>query len=262
MRCIPDNFPFPLFELAPPYLVLKRLSDAVWRDPSLLPAGSVIVVQNLQRSREWPLLAQSIPGLRQRFPMAPVVLHLPSESRTDIHHVARCAGRLYVRAVLSADDPIAETLRRELTRPEDLAGDVAEWLGLVNPSLSPILLHLVRQIFTYPPEEAELSAILKRSFGSEAGARARFRKRRLPSPCQWLHVARAIHAALHIQASPEKRLCKVALDLGYTEQSAFNHLVRRSFGLTPKQIRGTLGWEWMLYRWLSTAGRTEKQLAI
>ncbi len=261
MKCVPDVSPFPLFELAPPYLVFKQLPDAMWRDPSLLPAGSVIAVQTVHRSREWPLLAQWIPGLRQRFPMAPVVLHFPSESRTDIHHVARCAGRLYVRAVLAADDPIAETLQRVLTRPDDLAGDVAEWLGLVNPCFSPILLHLVRQIFTYAPQEAEMSAILKRSFGSEAGARARFRKRRLPSPCRWLHAARAIHATLHIQACPDKRLSNVALDLGYTEQSAFNHLIRRSFGLTPKQIRGTLGWEWMLHRWLSDARRNEKQLA-
>src|SRR5690606_16863514 len=75
------------------------------------------------------------------------------------------------------------------------------------------------------------------------------RKRGLPSPSRWFQVARALHAALRIQARPDASMTAIALEMGFADHSALAHLLRRCLGVQAGMIRGTLGWEWLLQRW-------------
>jgi hypothetical protein len=50
----------------------------------------------------------------------------------------------------------------------------------------------------------------------------------------------------------------VARRLRFADHSALAHLLRRSLGVTSQEIRGTLGWEWLLDRWLRSS-RTLKR---
>jgi hypothetical protein len=61
---------------------------------------------------------------------------------------------------------------------------------------------------------------------------------------------------MRLQAQPETPLFRLALDLGYADHSAICQLLRRVFDLKPSEVRGTVGWEWMLERWL------EREIAV
>jgi AraC-like DNA-binding protein len=42
------------------------------------------------------------------------------------------------------------------------------------------------------------------------------------------------------------------MELGYSDHSALSHQLRRLFGMSASQVRGLLGWEWLLDRWLAS----------
>ena len=78
----------------------------------------------------------------------------------------------------------------------------------------------------------------------------RLHKRLLPTPSRWYQAARALHTVLRIQSEPRTSLLRIAHELGYADHSALSQLVYRSFRVRPGTIRGTLGWEWLMHRWL------------
>ena len=54
-----------------------------------------------------------------------------------------------------------------------------------------------------------------------------------------------------VQAEPDTCLLRIAHEFGYADHSALSQLVYRSFRVRPGAVRGTLGWEWLMYRWIS-----------
>ncbi|HEX2081297.1 MAG TPA: helix-turn-helix domain-containing protein [Longimicrobium sp.] len=178
--------------------------------------------------------------------------------RPTTHHetlrVARRAGALWLRAVLLEGEPIYEALRPALADPAALHDQVSEWLALRGVPLSPRLQFLVREIFLRAPAHPELSTLLRAVGEPEGGARTRLRKKRLPVPHRWHQAARALHATLRIQADGDRTVLEIALELGYSSDSALSRQLVTVFGLRPGQLRGTLGWEWLLERWMARAG--------
>jgi AraC-like DNA-binding protein len=158
-----------------------------------------------------------------------------------------------VRAVLLRGQAPALPLRRQLTRPINLPDQVVDWLASRGLRMSPALADLLRQIFASARHHHELSSLCREIGAVESSARFRCSKKRLPSPSRWLQAARGLHAIFRLQAEPERSLLHIALDLGYADHSALSHQIQRTFRVRPGAVRGVLGWEWLMDRWLASA---------
>lgn len=244
------NLPFEVALLAPPYDHAQRTTPANLARGGF-PAGSLLALNVHCPRRDWELLPVWLPRLRTAFPTLPVVLTVDPQRANEMLGLARRAGRLRVRAVLVRGGPIADTLRPILTEPEELAADVTEWMTLSGMRLSPALAHLIEQVFAHAEKVEDVAELLRRVGESETSVRFRLRKKRLPSPRRWLQAARALRIALRVQARPATSLMEIAFEMGYADHSAISQLVQRTFGLRPNKLRGTLGWEWLLHRWLT-----------
>ncbi|HEX6535325.1 MAG TPA: helix-turn-helix domain-containing protein [Gemmatimonadaceae bacterium] len=238
---------------SPPYRELEPLLPVPERCTAPLPLGSVLVVQVHDAARDGPLVERCVPLLRARHPAAPVVLHFVNVSASGAVHLARRSAFLFVRAILVDDEPFAPTLRRIITHPADLAGDLVEWLPLCGVRVPPECVPLVREVVRRASAHRSVGELLHEIGESEHNARKRLHGRGLPSPSSWFQAARAIQAALRLQADAEHTLLDVALELGYSDHSTLSRQMVRLFGLRPGVVRELLGWEPLTYRWITRA---------
>jgi AraC-like DNA-binding protein len=181
-----------------------------------------------------------------------VVLLLEMPPEEGILAAARLSS-LRCRAVVRVGPELPAILRDVLTDPANLGRDVIDWLRLRSIRLNPHQADLLEKIFTDAPDHGDLTALLARHHIPPSTARFRLRKRGLPSPNRCFQAARAIHAVLRLLAQPELPVATVARRLRFADHSALAHLLRRSLGVTSQEIRGTLGWEWLLDRWLRSS---------
>ncbi|MBW3628001.1 MAG: hypothetical protein KY464_01775 [Gemmatimonadetes bacterium] len=235
--------------LRPPY---ERFEHQIgWSSLDGRPTipGLIAGIQLDRPVESYAELDTAILRLRQRSPATPVILllNLPAE---DGLFVAGHAARSGVRAVVWAGQPLREALRKPLTASSTLAEDVIEWLNLYGVRLSPLVSSLILQIVSMAPHHDSLTELLSVVGTPETSARFRMNKKRLPPPSRWYQAARALHAALRIQGEPQTCLMRLAHTLGYADHSALSQLVYRAFGVRPGVVRGTLGWEWLMERWL------------
>jgi AraC-like DNA-binding protein len=235
--------------LRPPYERLEHQTGWSALDARPSAPGLIVGVALDRPVEDCAQLDDTIRRLRQRSPTTPVVLLLHLRVEDSLFLTAH-ASRVGVRAVVCAGQPLREALRRSLTTDSSLAEDVVDWLGLYGMKLSPLVSSLVLQIVALAPSHDTLTALLGAAGVPETSARFRMHKKRLPAPSRWYQAARALHAALRIQAEPNSCLLRLAHSLGYADHSALSQLLHRSFGVRPGVVRGTLGWEWLLERWL------------
>jgi AraC-like DNA-binding protein len=59
-----------------------------------------------------------------------------------------------------------------------------------------------------------------------------------------------VYAALRLQAARREPLLTVAVECGYSDHSSLSRQSLRLFGVRPGAIRDTLGWEWLMDRWM------------
>ena len=71
-------------------------------------------------------------------------------------------------------------------------------------------------------------------------------------------MAHATRAALRMQAEPAAPLLALAVECGYSDHSSLSRQCLRLFGVRPGRIRGMLGWEWLMDRWLKRTERAER----
>jgi hypothetical protein len=67
----------------------------------------------------------------------------------------------------------------------------------------------------------------------------------------WMQLGRAMAAALMIQRDPERSLRSIAAGSTYADHRAMDRALMRALGVGGREIRGTAGWEWLLWRFLS-----------
>jgi AraC-like DNA-binding protein len=218
-------------------------------DTTKIVPGSVLALHITARNINWLECSETVRGLRHQLPSVPVVLSLAPDIPDGLF-LAGQAARASVRAVVSGSAPLGESLRRPLTSTQTLGSDVVEWLGLFGLRLTPTLNHLIGHIFSRAPEYREVADLLREIGAAESSTRFRFRKKGLPGPSRWLQAARGLHAALRIQIDPDRSILTHAVEIGYADHSALCHQMRRLFGTTPAMVRETLGWEWLLERWV------------
>jgi AraC-like DNA-binding protein len=237
----------------PPYREVVRMPHGL---PGRLVRGSLLVLEAESLAHEWLLLPQSIATLRARHPTAPVILRVP-ETTAGTLRLAHRASRLGVRAVIARDEPLADVLRPLLTHPDDLAGDLVEWLQIRGRMLSPRVSALVRSVVELAPRYAHVGELVRATGESDRTVRHLFQYTGSPGLRHWHQGARALYAALRLQAAEtDARGEALARLMGYSDHSGFSRQITRTFGVTPAGIRGTLGWEWLADRWMSRAERT------
>jgi AraC-like DNA-binding protein len=235
--------------IRPPYTRAEHQAGWSALDGRPLAPGTIVAVRVDRPVVDCTSLEATIRKLRKLSPTTPVVLMLHVATEECLYLTAQ-AARMRVRAVVAAGQPMSDSLRRPLTERAGLGDDVLEWLMLSGVRLSPTVGSLVLQIMTLAPQHHTLTDLLEEVGVPETSARFRMQKKRLPSPSRWYQAARALHAAMLIQAEPDTCLLRHAHALGYADHSALSQLVHRSFGVRPVMIRGTLGWEWLMERWL------------
>jgi AraC-like DNA-binding protein len=243
-----------VFRLAPPYRQFEAVPDVAALAPADLPDASVLAVHLAAPEEVWSEAARLVPRLRARFPAAPVVLRVGRGAPMDDAEWARRAGGLHVRAVLPDDEPPLPRLRRALTNSTDLPDEVERWLPVRLPGLPPAVMHLVAGIVREAPGRADVGELLAGLGHAERTVRTWFQRAGVPGPGKWLAAAHAVRAALRLQAEPGAPLLTLAVESGYSDHSSLSRQSLRLFGVRPGAIRGTLGWEWLLDRWLRRAG--------
>lgn len=80
----------------------------------------------------------------------------------------------------------------------------------------------------------------------------------------WVDVGRALHAALILQDRYSEQggalaLLRAAHASGYADTRAMNRALMRAFGVTSREIRGTAGWEWLMWRFVVGDGTGKRR---
>ncbi|MEO7477010.1 MAG: helix-turn-helix domain-containing protein, partial [Gemmatimonadales bacterium] len=188
-----------------------------------------------------------------RFPAAPLVLRIGPRAGTGDLEWVRRAGALRVRAVLFDDEPPLPALRRALTDATTLPDDVEQWIMVRIPGLAPDVTRLAGEIVRLAPRFEGVGPLLDSLGHAERTVRTWFRRAGVPGPGKWLAVAHALRAVLRMQAEDGASLLALAVEGGYSDHSSLSRQCLRLFGVRPGTIRRTLGWEWLLDRWLRRA---------
>jgi AraC-like DNA-binding protein len=238
-----------VFQLAPPYERFEAVADFHTLPPEDLPRAALIAV-GVSAPEAWGEVATLVPELRERYPAAPLVLLVGPRTGAGEFEWVRRAGSLRVRAVLFDGEPPRPTLRRILTDATGLPEDVEQWVTVRVPGLPPAVVRLVGEIVRLSPRFSEIGALLESLGHAERTVRTWFRRARVPGPGKWLAASHAVRASLRMQADESAPLLALAVECGYSDHSSLSRQCLRLFGVRPGAIRPTLGWEWLLDRWL------------
>jgi len=237
-----------VFQLAPPYDRFEVVPDPAALTPDDLREAALLAVGLASPHDPSADVAALVRELRARFPAAPVVLRLgqpADEGELDW---------LGVRAVVLDGESPRQRLRVTLTDATALPEQIEQWLRLRLPGLPPAVRRLIDEIVRLSPGFGEVGPLLASIGHAERTARTWFRHAGAPGPGKWLAAAHAVRAALRMQAEEGAPLLTLAVECGYSDHSSLSRQSLRLFGVRPGTIRRTLGWEWLLDRWLRRAG--------
>lgn len=243
-----------VFQLAPPYDRFEVVPDPAAFTPDDLRDAAILAVGAGAPHDGLGEAAGIVRELLARFPAAPVVLRLGQAADEGDVDWERRAGELGIRAVVFDDEPLLPQLRRTLTDPTVLPEQIGQWLRLRLPGLPPAVRGLIDEIVRLSPRFGEVGPLLGSIGHAERTARTWFRRAGAPGPGKWLAAAHAVRAALRMQADHAAPLLTLAVECGYSDHSSLSRQSLRLFGARPGAIRRTLGWEWLLDRWLRRAG--------
>jgi len=133
--------------------------------------------------------------------------------------------------------------------PDDLAGEVWDYLSWRGLSLDSDTRHLVRRTLDLAGEIRTVTALARSLYLSRRALGRRFMERGIPVPSHWLHFGRILRAALHLQGV-RSTLFDVACALGYPDGFALSNQMHRLAGIRPSMARDHLGWEWVVESWV------------
>jgi AraC-like DNA-binding protein len=240
-----------VLQFAPPYERFEPVSDIAALTPDDLPVAAVLAVALPPPHDTWREAAALVHELRARFPAAPVVVRAEGRMEVD-DEIRRRAADAGARAAIGEGDTLP-ALRRLLTDASALPEQLLGWLQLQVPSLRSDVREMIGVIVERSPRFGEVGPLLGSMGRAERTARTWFRRAGLPGPGKWLAVAHAVRAALRLQAEERAPLLTLAVECGYSDHSSLSRQSLRLFGARPGVIRRTLGWEWLMHRWLTRA---------
>ncbi len=242
-----------VFRLAPPYERVEAVPDVGVLAPDELPDATVLGVHLPSPGKVWGEAALLVARLRVRFPAAAVVLRLGAGPDGHDLDWAWRAGGMGVRAVLLEEEAPLPRLRHALTDSSNLAEEVERWLPIRLPGLPHAVGHLAAVLFREAPRGWDVGMLL-----AERGL-----AERTVAPGSSVRGCRGRGSGLRPHTPSARRsgyrrqagvpLLTLAVECGYSDHSSLSRQCLRLFGLRPGAIRGTLGWEWLLDRWLRRA---------
>ncbi len=226
--------------LAPPYRLVSPPITLDQLEPTV-SNGTLTVLRFTQSESASRLLHMWLPAARQRYPWCTFVLQIAKYESHDLSDLLLLAGGSGIRACV-LDDGISEAhLRHSLTNPIGLNEQLVDWVGYTMArsaaSLRGIALPLLQQ-----PQVG-------------ASARTHLHALGLPSPIRWRQLARTLRALIQIQKNSQLSIERAAFANGFADHASLCRLTQNLFGLAPSVLRGTLGWEWLAYRWLTRFSR-------
>jgi len=123
----------------------------------------------------------------------------------------------------------------------------ADLVHMVGHPLPPELRGFSRRVLEFPVHYASLKAVAGR-FGLTSGAlKARFRRRDLPSPSQYLRWCRLL-AAAHILSDPAETVLSASFRMGFASDGNFCRWITAGSGLNPSKLREWDGRLFLLVR--------------
>jgi AraC-like DNA-binding protein len=248
-----------IFQLPPPYDHFEAVIDSAALSPEQLPDAALLAVPMADTEQVWNDLAALAAQLHARVPAAPLVLRAGTRTVEAEGESAQQAERLGIRSVVFEGEPIRAQLQRSLTDPAAFAEDLPRWLALRLPGVPTPVTALITELVLLSPRYGEVSALLASLGHAERTVRTWFRRAGVPGPGKWLAMAHCTRAALRMQAEPTAPLLALAVECGYSDHSSLSRQCLRLFGVRPGRIRGLLGWEWLVDRWLKRTEKTERK---
>jgi AraC-like DNA-binding protein len=240
----------PTLLLRPPYQAAEPFAPVGDPAPLERMPGAVLAVAVCRPTTDPHAIEAAARQLSRRIPSCPVVVLLRMPPEEALETAARLSP-LPLRAVVPETASLAPLLRASLTDPTRMPEDVVAWLRRGAVPLNANTAELIQSILALAPIFPSVASLLERCHVPTTTARLRLHKKGLPPPSRWFQAARALHAALYLQAHPDAPARAAAYRLGLADHSALVHLLRRTFRTGVREIRGTLGWEWLLHRWLA-----------
>lgn len=244
-----EEIPFAIHVSRPPYERSEPVTD-LQGVAGLLRPGMVWIIPVPGPAQAATDLASWIPRLRAAHPGVPVALQVGTTGAQDSLQIGSWAGRLGIRALVAAGTDLATELRLQLCAASDLATPLVEWLGLLTPSPPSQVTKIIRDMIAGDQASSSLGDLLDHLGLRERTVRAWFAASLLPSPGQWFSLTRVLPVVMRLQREPEVPLLTAAIESGYSDHSALVATLRRRFGAAPRIIRSTIGWEWLVLRFL------------
>lgn len=129
------------------------------------------------------------------------------------------------------------------------AFDVLGWLERKHVHLRPGTAYVLRHLIENPTRYAGI-ADLAADFGF-CPTRLRFwmRKKNLPPPARWLHLARALHYARLLHERRDHSVYRVSVSVGFSDHSSLSRLLTAQFGITATEAKEGIPPEVLMERW-------------
>jgi AraC-like DNA-binding protein len=250
------------FHFRSPYRFLMSVHTPVW-ETIRYPEGEVLVWQVAT-----PLTGEAFEAARSRPPGVALVVVLPPHHAVpqtgDFLRIVELCRPHSVLPHHAQPNPI--DLQALLRRPpDDLAGEVMEYLAWRGIVLDGDTRHVVRKTLELSEDVRTVSALSRSLYLSRRALGRRFLERGIPVPSHWLHFGRVLRACVQLQ-NLKSSLFDVASELSYPDGFALSNQMSRLVGVRPSVAREYLGWEWILESWLrreaATGGFTGDYAAV
>jgi AraC-like DNA-binding protein len=232
---------------SPPYRTYAPI-DNRWSPDSLPARGHFLLwtIEEPQQECELEWVFRRPPGI-------PLIVLLPPPGEIlRLAPIVRAVPYLHPRAVLpftaAALDP--EHFRLFLAAPPShLPEAVTDYLIRRRLFASPEAALRIRRIFEYAHGVTSVAALARRLHITRRTLGRQLAADGLPAPSHWLQFARLLRVALHI-STDRQPLLRLATRAGYPDSFTMSNQMKRMLGYRPSELRGILGWEWLVESWL------------
>ena len=239
------------FHFRPPYRFVMPASTPCWS--AALPQGEMLVwrISDL-------LSGDAFESARSRPPGVVLVVILPAHDAVPragdfLRVIELCRPHSVLPHHMQPSPLDLQVLLRR--PPEDIAGDIMDYLTWRGVVLDSDTRHVVRRTLELSGELRTVSALSRSLYLSRRALGRRFLDRGIPVPSHWLHVGRVLRACVQLQ-NMKSSLFDVASDLSYADGFALSNQMSRLVGVRPSVAREYLGWEWILEAWLRREAET------
>lgn len=236
--------------LPPPYsAVSHQISLSNLSDESI-SLGALLAFRLDDLDKDFAALRTSIKIVRRKQPSVPFVLWPAFQDDTDLLGAAMKARHLGVRAVITASAPRATSLRRQLTDTPELVTDLLRWLSETRFLNDSSALGLLRRVFVVAERHRTVRSTARAMNVSSRALQQSFARKGLAPPRRFITFLASLKGALAIQSSPNTALQDLAYSLNYANGEAMRKVIKRTFFMTPREVRDILGFEPLLARWI------------